>query len=179
MTPVIPNDIASALQQQFGAKIKSVKLDTCDPFAVIEPADLLAVCRFLRDDQRLKFELLLNMSGVDYLELDPKKAPKAGFEPHLEVVYHFMSFTHKHRFTLKLVLPRWKNDQAGELPEVPSVAGLWRTADWHEREVYDLCGVFFIGHPDLTRILLADDWLGHPLRKDYEFPLEYHGTRGR
>ena len=67
----------------------------------------------------------------------------------------------------------------GELPEVPSLNSLWRTADWHEREVYDLGGVWFTGHPDLTRILLADDWVGHPLRKDYEFPLEYHGIRGR
>lgn len=174
-----PNDIAAALQQHFGENIKAVKLDAIDPFAVVDPADLPAVCRFLRDDPRLKFELLVNISGVDYLEPDPKKAPKAGFEPHLEVVYHFQSFTHRHRFTLKVMLPRWKGDIAGALPEVPSIAGLWRTADWHEREVYDLCGVQFIGHPDLTRILLSDDWVGHPLRKDYEFPLEYHGIRGR
>ena len=173
------NDIASALQQKFGDKIKSTKLDALDPFAVVEPVDLVEVCRFLRDDPRLKFELLNNISGVDYLEPDPKKAAKAGFEPHLEVVYHLQSFTHRHRFTLKVLLPRWKDNKPGELPEVPSVAGLWRTADWHEREVYDLCGVWFAGHPDLTRILLSDDWVGHPLRKDYEFPLEYHGIRGR
>jgi NADH-quinone oxidoreductase subunit C len=176
---VTPNDIAAALQQHFGEKIKAVKLDALDPFVVVEPAELPAVCRFLRDDSRLKFELLVNISGVDYLEPDPKKAPKAGFEPHLEVVYHFQSFTHRHRFTVKVMLPRWKGDIAGALPEVPSIAGLWRTADWHEREVYDLCGVQFIGHPDLTRILLSDDWEGYPLRKDYEFPLEYHGIRGR
>ncbi len=174
-----PADIVAALEQQFGSRIQSKKLDAIDPFVVVDPADLVEVCRFLRDDPRLKFELLNNISGVDYLEIDPKKAPKAGFEPHMEVVYHFQSFTHKHRFTLKVVLPRWKDGKAGELPEVPSVAGLWRTADWHEREVYDLCGVWFTGHPDLTRILLAEDWVGHPLRKDYEFPLEYHGTRGR
>lgn len=174
-----PTDIAGLLQQQFGDKIKSAKLDAIDPFVVVEPGDLLAVCRFLRDDPRTKFELLVNVSGVDYLEPDPKKAPKAGFDPHMEVVYHFQSFTHKHRFTLKVLLPRWKGDKAGELPEVPTVSGLWRTADWHEREVFDLCGVHFSGHPDLTRILLSEDWVGHPLRKDYEFPLEYHGTRGR
>jgi NADH-quinone oxidoreductase subunit C len=80
---------------------------------------------------------------------------------------------------LKLILPRWKDNQPGELPEVPSVSGIWRTADWQEREVYDLIGVFFYGHPNLVRILLAEDWLGHPLRKDYEFPLEYHGIRCR
>jgi NADH-quinone oxidoreductase subunit C len=174
-----PNDIAAALQHAFGDKIKSAKLDAIDPFVVVDAADVPAVCRLLRDDPRLKFELLLNISGVDYLEPDPKKVPKAGFDPHVEVVYHLMSFTHHHRFTLKVMLPRWKSDRPGELPEVPSIADIWRTADWHEREVYDLCGVRFTGHPDLTRILLADDWEGHPLRKDYEFPLEYHGTRGR
>lgn len=63
--------------------------------------------------------------------------------------------------------------------EVPSVSSVWKTADWHEREVYDLSGVWFTGHPELRRILLSDDWEGHPLRKDYEFPLEYHGIRGR
>jgi NADH-quinone oxidoreductase subunit C len=173
------NDIATTLQQQFGDRIKSTKLDAIDPFVVVESADLPAVMRFLRDDPRTKFELLVNISGVDYLEPDPKKAPKAGFDPHVEVVYHLQSFTHKHRFTVKVLLPRWKGDKAGELPEVPSIAGLWRTADWHEREVYDLVGVWFTGHPDLTRILLSEDWVGHPLRKDYEFPLEYHGTRGR
>jgi NADH-quinone oxidoreductase subunit C len=177
-----PAEISGLLKQQFGDKIKAEKLDGPDPFVVIEPADLPAVCRFLRDDPRLACRFLNCISGVDYFEPDPKKAPKAGFEPHLEVVYHLSNFAPRerfHRFALKLILPRWKDNKPGELPEVPSVTGIWRTADWHEREVYDLCGVWFTGHPDLTRILLSDDWVGHPLRKDYEFPLEYHGIRGR
>ena len=174
-----PAEIVALLEQQFAGRIKSKKLDAMGPFAEVEPADLVDVCRFLRDDARLRFDLLNCVSGVDYLEPDPKKAAKAGFEPHLEVVYHLSSFAHKHRFVLKVLLPRWKGDKPGELPELPSVTSLWRTADWHEREVYDLCGVWFTGHPDLTRILLSDDWVGHPLRKDYEFPLEYHGIRGR
>jgi NADH-quinone oxidoreductase subunit C len=172
-------DIVAILEQKFGDRIKSKKLDALDPYVVIEPGQLLEVCRFLRDDPRLKFELLNCISGVDYLEPDPKKAPKAGFDPHVEVVYHLSSFTHRHRLVIKIVLPRWKDNQAGKLPEVPSVTSLWRTADWHEREVYDLSGVWFTGHPDLRRILLSEDWQGHPLRKDYEFPLEYHGIRGR
>ena len=77
------------------------------------------------------------------------------------------------------ILPRWKNDKPGELPELPSVSGLWSTADWHEREVYDLSGVYFTDHPNMRRILCPEDWVGHPLRKDYEMPLEYHGIRGR
>ena len=173
------NEIVSLLEEKFGDRIKSKKADAIDPFVVVDPADLVEVCRFLRDETRLRFEILNSISGVDYLEPDPKKAAKAGFDPHLEVVYHLQSFTHKHRFTLKLLLPRWKDNQPGAIPEVPSVTGIWRTADWHEREVYDLCGVRFTAHPDLRRILLSEDWIGHPLRKDYEFPLEYHGIRGR
>jgi NADH-quinone oxidoreductase subunit C len=146
---------------------------------VVDPADLLAVCQFLRDDPRLTFEMLNCISGVDYLEPDAKKAAKAGFEPHFEVVYHLQSFTHKHRFVLKVILPRWQGNTPGDIPEVPSVTSLWAAANWHERETFDLAGVRFVGHPELTRILLADDWVGHPLRKDYEFPLEYHGIRAR
>jgi NADH-quinone oxidoreductase subunit C len=172
-------DIIAALDAKFGPKIKSKNLEALDPFVVVEPADLVDVCRFLRDDPKLKFEILSCISGVDYLEPDPKKAAKAGFEPHTEVVYHLQSFTHRHRIVLKMILPRWKDDKPGELPEVPSVTGVWSAADWHEREVYDLSGIWFTGHPDLRRILLSEDWVGHPLRKDYEFPLEYHGIRGR
>ena len=172
-------ETVAVLEQKFGGRIKSRNLEAIDPFVVVDPTDLLEVARFLKEDDRLRFDILNDISGVDYLEPDPKKAPKAGFDPHVEVVYHLQSFTHRHRLVLKLVLPRWKDDKPGELPEVPSVTGLWGAADWHEREVYDLSGVFFTGHPNLTRILLAEDWVGHPLRKDYEFPLEYHGIRGR
>ena len=173
-------DIAALLESQFGSAITGATLDTLDPFVTVEPAKLMEVCQFLRDDPRLKFAILNDITGVDYLETDPKKLLKAGFEPHLEVLYHLSSFAFPgRRFTLKLILPRWKNDAVGELPEVPSVSGVWKTADWHEREVYDLIGVFFTGHPNLVRILLNDDWVGHPLRKDYEFPLEYHGIRCR
>lgn len=182
-------DIVTILEQQFGDRIRAKKLDAIDPYVVVTPGDLIEVCRFLRDDPRLRFDVLNCITGVDYLELDPKKAPKAGFEPHLELVYHFSSFSNRPkgldgkervlRFVVKLILPRWKDDKPGELPEVPSVSTLWAGADWHERETYDLCGVWFTGHPDLHRILLSEDWVGHPLRKDYEFPLEYHGIRGR
>ncbi len=172
-------EIITVLEQQFGERIKSKKADAIDPWAAVDAADLIAMCRFLRDDPRLRFDMLNSISGVDYLEPDPKKAPKAGFDPHTEVVYHLSSLPHRHRFVLKVMLPRWKDDKPGVLPEVPSVTSLWATADWHEREVYDLSGIWFTGHPDLTRILLSEDWVGHPLRKDYEFPLEYHGIRGR
>ena len=172
-------DIIAVMQSQFGPAVTAAAPDAHDPSVTVAADQLPAVARFLRDDPRLKFELLNCITGVDYFEPEAKKLPKAGFEPHMEVVYHFSSFTHNHRFTVKLTMPRWKNDQPGELPEVPSIADLYPTADWHERETFDLCGVRFTGHPDLRRILLAEDWDGHPLRKDYEFPLEYHGIRAR
>ncbi len=173
-------EIIAVVEGKFGSAITSKKTDTLDPFVTVEPEKLVEVCTFLRDDPRLKFEMLNDISGVDYLETDAKKAPKAGFEPHLEVVYHLSSFSFPgRRFTLKVMLPRWKDNTPGQLPEVPTVFGVWKTADWQEREVYDLLGVFFTGHPNLVRILLGDDWVGHPLRKDYEFPLEYHGIRCR
>jgi NADH-quinone oxidoreductase subunit C len=174
-----PADIIAILEQRFGPAVTGKKLDAIDPFVTVDPTQLVEISTFLRDDPRLRFDLLNCISGVDYLETDPKKVAKAGFEPHLEVVYHLSSFTHKHRFVLKLMLPRWKDGVEGQLPEVPTVSGIWATADWHERETFDLCGVLFTGHPDLRRILLAEDWEGYPLRKDYEFPLEYHGIRGR
>src|SRR4051794_11740967 len=172
-------EIIAVCEQKFGPKIKAKNLESIDPFVVIDPADLVEFCRFLKTNSQLQFDLLNCISGVDYLEIDPKKVAKAGFEPHLEVVYHLSSFQKGHRFTFKLILPRWKDNKPGQLPEVPSVSGVWRAADWHEREVYDLTGVWFTGHPNMTRILLAEDWEGYPLRKDYEFPLEYHGIRGR
>jgi NADH-quinone oxidoreductase subunit C len=174
-----PADIIARLDDKFSVRIKDRKLDTIDPYVVVAPEDLPEICEYLKNDPKLKFEILNCISGVDYLEPDAKKAAKAGFEPHTEVVYHLSSFTHQHRFVVKVILPRWKDDKPGELPEVPSVTSIWPAADWHEREVYDLSGVWFTGHPDLRRILLAEDWVGHPLRKDYEFPLEYHGIRGR
>ncbi len=168
------------LQQLFPNAIQRIERETLDPFAVVRAEELVAVCERLKSDEQFGFAILNNLSGVDYLETDPKKLAKAGFEPHLEVVYHLSSFAEPgRRLMLKVVLPRWKNETPGELPELPSIAGVWRTADWHEREVFDLFGIIFTGHPDPRRILLADDWVGHPMRKDYEFPLEYHDIRCR
>jgi NADH-quinone oxidoreductase subunit C len=175
-----PADAIALLQSHFGPAVVPGPANALDPFVTVDPAKLVEVCTFLRDEPRLKFEMLNDVSGVDYLEPDAKKAAKAGFDPHVEVVYHLSSFTFPgSRFTLKVTLPRWKNDRPGELPEVPTVCGVWAAADWHEREAFDLVGIRFVGHPDPRRILMSDDWTGHPLRKDYEFPLEYHDIRCR
>jgi NADH-quinone oxidoreductase subunit C len=153
-------NVFDRLKQKFGDQITGAKLDALDPWIEVAPAGLVAVCRFLKADPELKMEMLNCISAVDYLETDPKKAAKAEFQPHLEVVYHLSSITKKHSLVLKVMLPRWKNDQEGELPEVPSVASVWRGADWHEREVFDLSGVWFTGHPNLRRILCPEDWEG-------------------
>lgn len=167
------------LQKKFGSKIIAIKRDAIDPWIEVAPEALVEVCQFLKMDADARFNLLNCITAVDYFEPDPKKAAKAGFSPHLELVYHLTSISKKHAIVVKVKLPRWKADQPGNLPEVPSVSGVWRTADWHEREVFDLSGIWFNGHPSLRRILCPEDWEGHPLRKDYEMPLEYHGIRGR
>jgi NADH-quinone oxidoreductase subunit C len=167
------------LKAKFGDTITGANLDALDPWIEVAPERLPDVGRYLRDEPDLQFNMLSCISGVDYFEPDAKKAAKTGWEPHLEVVYHLWSVRHRASLVLKVLLPRWKDGVPGELPEVPSVSGVWSTADWHEREVYDLSGVNFTGHPNLRRILCPEDWVGHPLRKDYEMPLEYHGIRGR
>jgi NADH-quinone oxidoreductase subunit C len=167
------------LQQRFGDQITGSNLTAIDPWIEVSPASLVEVCRFLRDDPDLRMDMLNCITAVDYFEPDPKKAAKVDWQPHLEVVYHLSSTVKKHTLVLKVMLPRWKDDVPGNLPELPTLAAVWATADWHEREVYDLSGVEFVGHPDPRRILCPEDWVGHPLRKDYEMPLEYHGIRGR
>jgi len=167
------------LKQKFGEAITGSNLTAIDPWIEVSPQGLVPLCMYLRDEPDLRFNLLNCVSAVDYFEPDPKKAAKAEFQPHIEVVYHLWSLPNKTSLVLKVLLPRWKNDSPGELPEVPTVSGVWRTADWHEREVYDLSGINFVGHPDPRRILCPEDWVGYPLRKDYEMPLEYHGIRGR
>mgnify|MGYP001798315429 CR=1 FL=1 len=137
------------------------------------------MCKYVRDEPDRRFDMLNFISGGDYIETDPKKAAKTDWQPHLEVVYHLSSIPHKTSIVLKIMLPRWKNDQAGELPEVPSVSAIWSTADWHEREVFDLMGVRSPGHPDMRRILCPEDWVGYPLRKHYTHPLEHHGIPRR
>lgn len=119
--------------------------------ARVPAAELSDLARFVRDDPRLQFNFLSSISAVDYLE--------KGFE----VVYHLVSLPEGRRKLILKVTPAGDREN----PEVPSVTQVWPTADWHEREAYDLMGIRFTGHPDLRRILLREDWVGHPLRKDY------------
>ena len=172
-------EFLTRLKKKFGDGVVGAELTAIDPWIEVSPDALVEVGRYLRDEADLRFGMLNCITGVDYFEPDPKKAKKADWDPHVEVVYHLSSIEHKHSIVLKVLVPRWKGGEPREIPEVPSVVSLWGTADWHEREVYDLSGVRFVGHPDLRRILCPEDWVGYPLRKDYEMPLEYHGIRGR
>ena len=174
------DELHKLLVDRFGPeRILSMKLDARDPWIEVAPEAIAEVGAFLRDDPRTRFGHLNDLCAVDYFEPDAKKADKFGHEPHLETVYHLSSYEHRHQCVLKVKLPRWKNGVPGELPEVPTVSGVWAIADWHEREAFDLMGIEFVGHSNPRRILCPEDWVGHPLRKDYEFPLEYHGIRGR
>jgi len=171
--------IGERLSQRFGPAIRGGDFAALDPSIEVAAEALTEVGRFLRDERDLRFDMLHCITGVDYFEPDEKKAAKLEWQPHVEVVYHLSSLVHRHRLVLKVVLPRWQDGVPGQLPEVPSVSQIWSTANWHEREVYDLSGIRFTGHPDLRRILCPEDWAGHPLRKDYQMPAQYHGIQLR
>jgi NADH-quinone oxidoreductase subunit C len=152
-----PTDIQQKLEQKFPGKIKRSELEALDPFLVVETAAIAEIGTWLRDEPELAFDTLHCLSGVDY--------PK---EEKMEVVYHLSSLKHRHWIVLKVEVAR-------EGAKVPTLENVWRTANWHEREAYDLYGIRFDGHSDPRRILLPDDWEGHPLKKDWEWPEEWHG----
>lgn len=151
-----PTAIHALLTEKFGEAIAPWQApEAGDPWIAVRPAAFLEVCRFLKDEPALAFNYLRLISGVDYTD-------------RLASVYHFYSYGHGHGLTIHVDLDR-------QDPRVASVVALWPTADWMERETYDLMGIIYEGHPALTRILLPDDWQGFPLRKDYQSPQEYHG----
>jgi NADH-quinone oxidoreductase subunit C len=170
-------EIHQRLVERFGDRIVAFVTTAKDPWIEVAPAAIREVCEWLRDDPDTDFDTINDLCGVDCLETDAKK--KNPVEPHVEVVYHLYSYGKKHFGKLKVKLPRWQDGIVGQLPTVPSVASVWPVADWHEREAYDLVGIQFTDHPNLKRILCPEDWEGHPLRKDYAQPVEYHGIRNR
>jgi NADH-quinone oxidoreductase subunit C len=173
------NDIYDRLHSKFQRWPVGGNFEATDPWIEIRADGLTEIAPFLHDEPDLRFDMLHCISAVDYFEPDAKKAAQVEWQPHVELIYHLSSMAHRHRLVLKISLPRWLGDVEGQLPEVQSVSHVWRTAEWHEREVYDLMGVNFPGNADLRRILCPEDWVGHPLRKDYQMPAEYHGVRSR
>ncbi len=150
--PPIEGLVIPRLREQFGDALLDVKTWRHETTVLVRPSDLVRVCRFLRDTPDLAFDFLATVTAVDRLGL-----PDNG--PRLEVVYHLASIPHKWRLRLKL--------RVADGEAVPTVTSVWDAANWYEREVYDLFGIAFADHPNLTRILMPDDWEGHPLRKDY------------
>jgi NADH-quinone oxidoreductase subunit C len=149
--------IVQLLKDTFGDKVLAAYPDDKHPRIHVVASNWRLIAEFLINNESLQLDWLQNLSGVDYVA-DNKFA----------VVYDLYSYELKHIFAVKVYCPR-------DNPHVPSVADLWPAAEWHEREAYDMLGIIFDGHPDLRRILCADDWEGFPLRKDYVFPREYHG----
>ncbi|MCX8055248.1 MAG: NADH-quinone oxidoreductase subunit C [Ignavibacteria bacterium] len=149
-----PKEIFELLKKEIGDGVSElVEKEHHDPFIVVSADSIVETCLVLRDDLNTLFDYLVNLSGVD----DKDK---------FVVVYHLYSLKYKHRIVLKVYLDR-------ENPHIPTVERVWRSANWHEREAYDMFGIVFDGHSDLRRILCPYDWEGHPLRKDYKTPDYY------
>jgi len=149
-------DIKALLVDKFGDDIIiGEETGGLQPALLIAPDAIAEVCLELRNNPKTYFDFLSCLTGVDY----GVEAGKFG------VVYHLTSMPYQLQLVLKISRENDRNED--NLPSFPSVSSVYRTADWHEREAYDLVGIFFEGHPDLRRILLPDDWEGYPLRKDY------------
>jgi NADH-quinone oxidoreductase subunit C len=149
-TDNLDHPILVSLRERFAENVRAIHAWRGDLTAEVAPHRIVEICRFVRDDAALAFDLLADVTAVDYL----------GSTPRFEVVYHLKSLTHGHRLRLKARIPE---DDA----RIDSVVSVWRGADWLERETYDMYGIHFTGHPDLRRIYLYEEFEGHPLRKDY------------
>ncbi len=196
-SPTKTQEIEALIKEKWGAEaVPGNNHIALQPWLEIAPGNLQEICQWLKDTKDLYFDLLECLTGVDY-------GPKEG---KIGVVYHLYSIPYGHKLILKCIVDRDpsasseqaqtnedsvpQNNQDGlpqgdqgstpesaGLPTIPSIAKIWPTANWHEREAFDLVGIFFEGHPDLRRILMPEDWQGHPLRKDYENPEFYHGIK--
>jgi NADH-quinone oxidoreductase subunit C len=150
-------EVCNQLKAEFGEAVTGLSETKGDKFVVVKGDRIVDVCRFLKETTGLEFDYCQDITAVDW------PARKV-----IEVVFHVYSLVHRHGLVLKVETDR-------EVPSIPTVEGVWKAANWLEREVYDLFGVTFVGHSDLRRILLPDDWVGNPLRKDYQEAGGFHG----
>ncbi len=156
---MIATEINDKIKYRFPEAVVEFKSDAVtEPFIIVRSDLIREIARFVSEDPELMFDYLICLSGIDFND------------GNLGVVYHLSSMQKRHRIVLKVKVPKDK-------PEVPSVEQIWKTANWHEREAFDLFGIVFLDHPDLRRILLPDDWEGFPLRKDYKVQEYYQGMK--
>ena len=182
----MPAQLTAHLQATFGPHVLGAQTYRGQEMLVLKREGLVPVAQFLRDDPAMAFDFLMDLAGVDYLKFGRSQSsaptlttpaplpyfmqPKPDAEPwqrlvpdeeyRFEVVYHFYSSSKNHRLRVKVPL-------TAADPSVPSLTGLWRSANWFEREAWDMYGITFTGHPDLRRLLTFEGFPGHPLRKDY------------
>ncbi|MBM4329955.1 MAG: NADH-quinone oxidoreductase subunit C [Deltaproteobacteria bacterium] len=142
--------LTSKVQKKFLESVLGASSFRGENTLILRVEDILPICRFLHDDPELSYDYLTDLCGVDFYPSEPR----------FEVIYHLCAMKTRSRLRLKTSLP-------GTAPHLTSVVSVWKGADWMEREVFDMFGIKFDGHPDLRRILLTPDWEGYPLRKDY------------
>jgi len=146
--------IAKMIEEKFPGQVLGTIMHAGQVAVLLKKDQIKDACLFLRDEPSLKMDHLADLTAVDYSRYPGDAGPR------FEVVYNLISTTYRHRIRLKVRVPE-------EDPRIDTVSSIWQTANWHERETYDLMGIIFDGHPDLRRILLPDDWEGYPLRKEY------------
>jgi NADH-quinone oxidoreductase subunit C len=166
-------EIFTLLKEKYNDSVQELVKQTVDPYIICNPLLINKISLFLLSNEDLLFDNLMCLSGVD--DANGKSTLVEGINTieggTLSVYYHLESTRFRHKIVLRVSAPR-------EDPQVESVSLVWRSADWHEREAFDLLGIKFLNHPDLRRILMPYDWeAGYPLRKDYANPEFYHGMK--
>jgi NADH-quinone oxidoreductase subunit C len=149
-----PLQIAKMVEEKFSGQVLGTTTFAGQVAIMVNKDMIRDICLFLKDEPSLKMDHLADLTAVDYSTYPGDTGLR------FEVVYNLISTEYGHRIRLKVRVPE-------EDPRVDSVSSIWQTANWHERETFDLMGIKFDGHPDLRRILLSEDWEGHPLRKEY------------
>ncbi|WP_221390883.1 NADH-quinone oxidoreductase subunit C [Dyadobacter sp. NIV53] len=156
-------EITEIIVAEFGHHTVDTDIKGPQPILIVPVEKIAVICQFLQENERLYFDYLACITAIDN---------GAGLAT-MEIIYNLTSIPYGHNLMIKIIFPRNLPEQ--HIPIVPTVSHIWRTADWHEREAFDLVGIYFERHPDMRRILLPEDWEGHPLRKDYVEQDRYHG----
>lgn len=149
-----PLQIAKMIEERFPGQVLGTMTHAGQVAVMLRKERIRDICLFLRDEPAIRMDHLADLTAVDYSAYPGDSGPR------FEVVYNMISTIYRHRIRLKVRVPE-------DDPRIDTVSSVWKTANWHERETYDLMGIIFTGHPDLRRILLPEDWVGHPLRKEY------------